>query len=31
MRLNHNSILKDNAKINDGKNNVIKIKMDIGF
>ena len=29
MRLDHNSILKVNAKVNDGKDNVIKIKMDI--
>ena len=27
--LDHNSILKVNAKVNDGKDNVIKIKMDI--
>ena len=29
MRLNHYSILKVNAKVNDGKDNVIKINMDI--
>ena len=29
MRLKHNSILKVNAKVNDGKDNVIKINMDI--
>ena len=29
MRLKHNSILKVNAKVNDGKDNIIKINMDI--
>jgi hypothetical protein len=31
MRLDDNSILKVNVKVNDGKENGIKIKMDFDY